>query len=156
MTDPIRLEAEARHQLHILHPTHRPLSDGYELVGLRGEEALAREFGLSVDLVARPEGDGGLDNSLRLWVLRRFPVDVKCARKPGHLIVEEGKAKPNTIYVLARYSDETDSAELIGWEWGQTLMGAPIRDFGYGVRNHSIRAADLRPISELHDRMVAG
>lgn len=149
--DPIKAEAEARHAAHVDHPTHRPLSEDYELVGLRGEEALAKRFGLTVDMVRRPNGDGGIDNVLTLDG-KQYVVDVKCARKAFNLIVEVGKVKPQTVYVLAAYYDETDSAELVGWEWGSIVLKAPTKDFGYGIENHYIPRERLRKIEELEAR----
>lgn len=149
--DQIKAEAEARHLSHINHPTHRPLSEDYELVGLRGEQALAEFFGLTVDMVRRPGGDGGVDNILNLSGAE-YIVDVKCARKPFHLICEVGKVLPKTIYILAGYSDEADAAELLGWQWGVVLKRTSTRDFGYGVINHYIPRERLRNLSELVSR----
>lgn len=152
MDDPIRQEAEKRHQLHVEHPTHRPLSENYELVGLRGEKALADRFGLKVDMMRRPNGDGGIDNILCLNGIN-YPVDVKCARKPFNLIVEQGKIKSgNTIYILAQYFDASDTAVLLKWEWGWNLMASPVRDFGKGVYNHYIHVSKLRDLWELEIR----
>jgi hypothetical protein len=149
--DRLRREAQARHELHVDHPTHRPLSEGYELVGLRGEEALANYFGLEIDLVRRPGGDGGVDNKLCLSGFE-YKVDVKCARKALNLIVEVGKVEPKTIYILASYSDEDDAAVLLGWQWGVVLMNAPKKDFGYGVINHYVPRSKLRGLDDLAER----
>lgn len=149
--DAIQIEAERRHASHKNHPTHRPLSINYELIGLRGEEALAIMFGGAVDLRARPNGDGGRDNIIHTDH-GTFPVDVKAARKPYNLIVETGKLKPRTIYILARYDEAEDRAILLAWEWSAALRAAPVKDFGYGVKNHYIPRAILRPLDELRLR----
>ena len=70
-------------------------------------------------------------------VRQRFVVDVKAANKPLNLIVEVGKVKAETIYILAR-AIGLEGAQLLGWEWGRSLLQAPRRDFGYGVINHYI------------------
>lgn len=164
MDDAIRREAQLRHEAHIGHPTHRPLSEGYELVGLRGEEAFVEMFGGEVDMERKLGGDGGRDNSLPLRFVEPatgslvavvFLVDIKAARKPGNLIAEVGKVKPKTIYVLAKYDDARDKAELLGWEWGDRLAKAPRRDFGYGVINHFIPRGSLRKLTELQHRAVS-
>jgi hypothetical protein len=155
MDDVLRAEAMARHELHQSHPSHRPLSEDYELIGLCGEAALAQMFGLSVDMVRRPGGDGGVDNVLRLRTAtgpQEFKVDVKTARKPNNLIVEVGKLKPATIYVLAGYAPLAGKATLLGWEWGRVLHKAPSKDFGYGVINHYIPRVRLRALAELLER----
>jgi hypothetical protein len=138
-------EAQLRHERHVGHPTHRPLSINYELVGLRGEEAFAKLFGCHVDLTPRPGGDKGKDATITV----SFNVDIKTARKPGNLIVEEGKVKLNTIYILAGYVEQSDTAVLIGWQWGSVLLKSPKRDFGYGVINHYIPREQLRSIESL-------
>jgi hypothetical protein len=157
MTIDLKAEAAARHELHKDHPTHRPLSDDYELVGLRGEEKLSRVFGVPMDMMRRPNGDGGIDNVLRLNVrdgCQDFVVDVKTAKIPRHLLVEVGKVRPRTIYILAGYSG--DAADLLGWQWGRVVLQAPTGDFGYGVVSHFIPAGELRKIEELLSRHRAG
>jgi hypothetical protein len=121
---------------------------------LRGEEAWSREFGGEVDLTPRPGGDGGRDFIVRLSV--EFKVDIKCFRNPVNLIVEVGKARKGTIYVLAGYDDAADRAYLLGWEWGALLLKAPTRDFGRGVVNHYISRYKLRSMHELRKRIADG
>lgn len=152
MGDQIKIEADRRHASHVDHPTHRPLSDGYELIGLRGEEAVAAAFGGSVDLRPRPAGDGGVDMLLTTRA-GTFAVDAKAARKAFNLIVEVGKVRIFTIYILGQYSDLSDRVTLLGWEWGSSLLKAPKRDFGYGVINHYIHRSRLRRLSDLLDQM---
>jgi hypothetical protein len=147
--DDVRREALARHERHKHHSTSRPLSPDYELVGLRGEQAFAEVVGAGVDMTARLGGDGGRDLTIEIRDGRRFAVDVKTARKPGNLIVEQGKVLPGCIYVLARYSDEYDRALLLGREHASVVARAPVRNFGYGILNHYIPAARLRFMSEL-------
>jgi len=141
-------EARARHALHVNHQTHRPLSDGYELLSLVGEEAFARLFGVTRDKMLRANGDGGVDFEITAYG-RQWPVDVKTARKPFNLLVEEGKCKPKTIYVLAKYDDDLETAYILGWEWGARLLRTTPKAFGHGVLNHYIPLAQLRPICEL-------
>jgi hypothetical protein len=157
--DKLEQEAAARHEMHKNHPTHRPLSEGYWHVALVGEDALAKAFGLTVDMVRRPNGDGGVDNYLPLRLspdekVTMVPVDVKTARKPFNLLVEVGKVKPKTIYMLASFDDATKTSELLGWQWGLVLLGAPTSNFGYGVTSHYIPREDLRPLSDIRERMA--
>src|SRR5208282_526728 len=130
----------------------RPLSDGYEEIGLAGELALERFTGVPMDMTRRPGGDGGRDCTITLAT--DFHVDVKAARKPFNLIVEAGKVRPRTIYILASYDDKTGEAELLGWEWGKKVLKAPIRDFGHGVFNHFIPRRELRHLDELKQRLI--
>lgn len=159
--DPIRQHAIERERLHANHASSRPLSSDYELLGMRGEQAFCAMFGGEVDLTLRPGGDGGTDHILTIWgyvgsVKRavRVPVDVKTARKPYNLIVERGKVRPNHIYILAQYIDADDRAVLLGWEWGDVVMAAPCKDFGYGVINHYIPRAKISPMERLKRRAI--
>lgn len=140
----LRRLAEQRAQLHENHASSRPLSDDYEFVGLAGEEEFAWQYGLEVDRTSRPAGDKGID-----FIHSAVgSIDVKTARKAYNLIVEKGKVYSN-IYVLARYNDTTQRAELLGWATRQEVLAAPVKDFGYGVFNHYIPVAALRSMSTL-------
>jgi hypothetical protein len=137
--------AAQRENLHKNHASSRPLSKNYEYLGLKGEAKFAEEFGIPMDNKLRPEGDGGRD----------FPsvlgnIDVKTARKAFNLLVEVGKVVSD-VYVLAKYTDETDEAELLGWEYKDKILKAPTKDFGYGIINHYISKNELIPISHLKD-----
>lgn len=140
--------AARREEIHADHATSRPLSDGYERVGLAGEFAFGEFCGIFPDLAERPGGDSGVDFMLPLI----FTVDVKTARKAYYLLHEQEKGFAD-IYVLAEYDDETGRAVLVGWAWGAQLERAPIKDFGYGVMNHYIPRGELRPMSELSGRL---
>jgi hypothetical protein len=143
----ISQEAQDRHDAHKHHASSRPLSEDYELIGLLGEVEFGKLTGQMVDLERRLEGDKGVDFVVPL----NFTVDVKTARKAFHLIHEEGKGFAD-IYVLAKYNDEAKTTELLGWEWGAVLSRAPVKDFGYGIKNHYIPADKLKPMSELIKR----
>lgn len=133
--------AAEREALHAEHESSRPLSEGYERVGLRGEEEFSRLTGLPLDTEPRPGGDGGRD--FRVPSMRAFTVDVKTARKPYNLIVEQGKVDAD-VYVLARYADADNSVEFLGWAYASEVLRCAVRDFGHGVMNH------YRPAGELH------
>jgi len=158
MTDDIRREADARHLRHVEHPTHRPLSDDYEFVGLCGEDALAAFVGGVVDLTPRSNGDDGKDVTGYFrdgaGATIAVPIDVKTFRKPFNLIVEQGKVRRAAIYVLASFDDQSQIAKLLGWEWGSVLAAQPMKDFGKGVVNHFIPKERLRPMSDLAERLV--
>lgn len=141
--------AQARHDLHAGHASSRPLSQGYENVGLLGEWAFGQLCGLMPDLKERAGGDRGVDFVVPL----RFTVDVKTARRAIHLIHEVGKPFAD-IFVLAEFSDQTGEATLLGWEWGAVLARAPAKDFGYGIVNHYIHRDRLRPMRALAARLV--
>jgi len=148
----LREEAAHRSALHAGHPTRKVLSRDHDLVALAGEAEFARVFGLKIDLKDRPGGDRGRDFVIET-VAGRFIVDVKTARNPERwgLLVRKEKLHPKHIYVLAHYSDLTETARLVGWAWGSRIKefsGAP-RDTGRGVVNYQLRAEQLRTIDEL-------
>ncbi len=147
--------AQQRSGTHVGHKSQRILSQDYNLIGVCGEDAFADEFDLDIDDSIRPSGDKGVDFTINLMCghdlhNEPFTVDVKTAKLPFNLLLEVGKPVVD-IYVLADYN-EGDSI-LLGWSWGKVLSQAPSRDFGYGVINHYIPAEDLRPISELKERI---
>lgn|SRR5258708_11901480 len=117
----------------------RELSEGYEEVGVLGELAFAQIAGLEIDSNTYKGGDNGVDFVVPLT------IDVKTARKPFNLIVEEGKVK-SLIYILYGM---VDKPYPVGWEWGINIKNAPTKDFGYGVINHYIPAQQLKPVNEL-------
>ena len=141
--------AKERHDLHVDHATSRPLSDGYEKVGLAGELAFSQFTGMAPDLSVKPEGDGGVDTTIFL----AFTVDVKTARKAYNLIHEIDKPFAD-IFVLAEYDDDSEKAMLVGWEYGSILRKAPSKDFGYGIENHFIHRSRLRPMNLLRKRLL--
>jgi hypothetical protein len=143
-------------------PSSRPLSSGYERVGVAGEIWLRRFIGApEVGHWTRPEGggDGGTDLVIRCRMPtgnpRNFRVDVKTARKPFNLIVEEGKVQAD-LYILLRYSDEAEACFPVGWEWASVMRRMPTKDFGYGVVNHYRHHTLLRKMDELQSRLIYG
>jgi len=159
--DDIAREAWRREASH--HEGHRNFRPhlrprGANLMGLRGEEAFAREFGLTVDLTPRLKGDGGRDLEIRLRTdiegVSLFKVDCKAAIIPKDLIVEVGCCRPKTIYVLCRYWEEDDICTLLGWQWGHTLLCSTPKDYGYGIINLWCPRNSLRDLQDLHERHV--
>lgn len=125
-------------------PTHRPLGPDHDGVGLAGERAFAERYGYLPDGNAWRQGDGVAD-----FRTLHGTVDVKTYRKPGHLLVETGKERAD-IYVLARYSDATAQATLLGWAVKIEVEAAPVSDVGgMGVQSHAIPADDLHPLAQL-------
>lgn len=143
-------QGNLREALHEDSPTSRPLSEGYENVGMAGEFAFGEFSGLYPDVELKKSGDSGVDFTIPLM----FTVDVKTARRAYNLIHEAGKSFAD-IYVLAEFDDKSGSASLLGWEWGHVLAQAPTKDFGYGVINHYIPREKLRPMSQLEARLAS-
>jgi len=129
--------------------SQRILGDDHNLVGAAGEQAFSEFCGIEPSWTKTATGDKGLDFQCSLAVT----VDVKTARKPYNLIVEEGKVVSD-IYILARYHDDTETGTLLGWRWGIDIRQAPVRDFGYGVMNHYMPRATMFPMDALDKRLI--
>lgn len=140
----LRKLADDRSRPHEGQRSSRPLSDGYQLVGLAGEFAFSYEFGFPVDREPRPAGDGHVDFNTPLGT-----IDAKSARKPYYLLGEVGKPFAR-IFVLAFYDDGSESAGLLGWEYGDVLYAQPVRNFSSEISSHYIPTRSLRKISDLH------
>lgn len=136
---------DLRSRTHARHASRRALGPDYDLVGVAGEMAFARQFELAIDQGVHPAGDRGVD-----FVTPAGTVDVKTYRRPLNLLREAGKQHAD-ILVLARFDDKTGEAELVGWEYDSEMRACPVKDFGFGVKNHYRAAEQLRPIAELHD-----
>ena len=124
--------------------TYRPLGPDHDDVGLAGERAFAERYGYLPDGNVWRHGDSGAD-----FRTLHGTVDVKTYRKPGHLLVESGKARAD-IYVLARYNDRDGQATLLGWAVKIEVEAAPVSDIGgMGVQSHAIPVADLHSLAQL-------
>jgi hypothetical protein len=143
------VHGDIRHTIHANHATSRPLSKGYEQVGIAGEQAFAAFLGTDWDRATRPEGSGGINQRIN-----GYTINVYTARKPLNLLVEQGKATVD-IYVLAGYLDADRTAYLKGWATKAMVLAAPVRDRGgRGVMSHVIPADDLSDMEALRDVLV--
>lgn len=153
----LREIAAHRTALHSGQASQQILAHDHDFIGLVGEDQFAKEFGLEVDFQERIAGDRGRDFIIETFD-GRFKVDVKAARNPrkSGLLVREEHLKFYTIYVLAQFHRETETATLLGWEWGLTLwrIGGPPRDTGYGFINYKLELSWLRPVEELKENCV--
>lgn len=131
-----------RHAIHAGSATSRPLSKGYEQVGLAGEQAFAAFAHVAWDRTLRPGGSGGVN-----FTINGKTVNVYTARIPKHLLVETGKANAD-FHVLAGYAN--GQAHLIGWAHRKDVLAAPVKDWGgKGIQSHAIPANHLIPMDRL-------
>jgi hypothetical protein len=145
----LQREADARVKLHANHASSKPVVEDCEFVSLIGEAEFSKVSGQPLDLVRRPGGDGGVD----FVVPMRTTIDIKTARKPYYLLVEHGHVTAD-IYVLAEYSDDNQSARLLGWEKGSVVRASPLRAFSPKITSHYIARAELRPMADLLRRIM--
>lgn len=141
--------AEARSALHAHHASSRPLSKNYEIIGVAGEVAFARMFGLEVDKTLRPGGDGRIDFRMTVGT-----VDVKTAAKPWFLFCEKGK-KMADIMVLGQFFDIETPVKLLGWEWGEEMVKIKPIESSRKIMNHQKHQSKLRRMEELVEMVKA-
>lgn len=138
--------------------------------GFLGEKAFENEFGVEVDVSLKAGGDGGLDFKMMLmsrWGPRKFIVDVKTNSFSGEDVrirVRANELRPRTIYVGARYIEDTDDIVLDCWEWGSVIRAlnekrswTEVRDRDgqmVPVINYTKRHEECRSLQELHDKVV--
>tara|TARA_Y100000310_G_scaffold49259_1_gene45551 strand:- start:180 stop:617 length:438 start_codon:yes stop_codon:yes gene_type:complete len=135
--------ADIRRSIHDDHASSRPLSAGYEEIGVAGELAFEDWSGCPMDRTVRPAGDT-CD-----FTIAGHTIDVKTARKAYNLIIEEGRVDQD-IYVLAQF-ETPDGIRFLGWHWGVVMAKQPVRTFGHGIRNHFMAAAELRTMADLRE-----
>lgn len=143
--------ADEREAVHNNDPSTRTLTANTHLSGLAGEFEFGKVSGLMPDTSRKPKGDKGIDFRVPLV----FTVDVKTRKyRVGEidLLVEQGKVAAD-IYVMAVLHDD-GVTELIGWEWASVIQRCPTRDLGTGVINHWKPGRELRPMSQLTQRLI--
>jgi hypothetical protein len=117
------------------------------IIGLKGEVAFANLYGLSVDLSARPDGDGGVDFRCS-WLNDTVTVDVKTTTHGDNpwLCVREDSDKRADRYVLAVANDT--EVNLVGFADRQTVIDTPVSDRTGHTTNHIIESDDLRALPD--------
>jgi hypothetical protein len=119
------------------------------VIGVKGEMAFAKIFGLKMDEEVRPDGDKSVDFVLQ-YPARDLSIDVKTARKPIYLFLKKKDAPGAAdILVLAGIVDNT--VRFLGWEKKSVVMEAPTKDFGYGIVNYYKHNTELRPMGALDE-----
>lgn len=149
---------EARNAVFRGKARNRPLTEGYEEIGMLGEWEFGRWSGIFPR--TKPGGDGGYDFQVPVV----FTVDVKSSKRGDVLFVEAGKVKAD-IYVLAHvaYGEEVEvdsrtvwadpRTKLVGWCFASQVKAMPAKDSGRGIINHTLSASELRPMEELRRMM---
>lgn len=144
--------AERRKANHVRYRGDRDtFTDDEQERGLAGEASFAARYGLEWDRSDRLTGDGGID-----FRTPHGTVDVKTCytyalTTEPLLLLKRGKV-PADIMVLAQWVGPRTPTPFLGWETGLRLLEAPVKDTGHTAQNHTIRARDLRLMSEL-DRL---
>ena len=120
-----------------------------DIMGVAGELAFAKLYGLEVDREVRPEGDGHVDFWLKMND-RMVSVDVKVARKPVNLLIKKWEIDDMAdIAVLGHYKDEED-IEFLGWETKGIMRLMPFKVWKpLNIEAYYRHSSQLRPMHQL-------
>lgn len=136
--------SKRRQQSHDRNSTQRFYDDQYaeQTVGVKGEYAFSKITGLEMDRKTYAgKGDDGFDFRLE----NGTTVDVKTAYRPKFLLLKTTDENHCAdILVLSGFVPE--SVSFIGWSTREELLLSPVKDFGYGIRNHFIASSSLNPM----------
>jgi hypothetical protein len=121
-----------------------------DIIGLAGEVAFAKRYGLKPDLTIRPEGDKNIDFKIEIDGTRIATIDVKTAQKAFNLLVKEWEIqKCSDVLVLCEYF-KNESIMFVGWATRKMMQGQPIKIFSsLNIPNHYLHRSKLKPMSEL-------
>lgn len=148
-----------REAAHTGDPTARRLSERWQEIGVYGEMAAEWLLCLPINEAIRRNGDGGIDFIFYDTIDgQQYSIDVKSAQNPPMwLPLEERKAisgKHADILIMVHVALRERTALLIGWEWAARLKDCPVRILrNHDISNHVLSCKDLRPMSELLDRI---
>ena len=145
--------AKERPDLHKGQSSHRPLrskkteanapEEDYELTGFMPEVQFAKDFGVKVDKSLRVDGDKGMD-----FRFSAGTVDVKGAKIPNSLLVEEGHVRAD-IFVLYGVEVNTQKVWFVGWAYKEEVLKKEPKQWPQKVINHIVPKKELRSKREL-------
>jgi len=119
-----------------------------EVVGIKGEAAVAKYLGVKIDRSIQDEGDGGRDLTWRgrtIQVKSSFPADTL------HLLVNDSDSLKCDHLVFVVTDEITPAARIYGWiRTVDFLQSATIKNMGYGDRL-ALPVERLHPISTLSE-----
>ena len=120
-----------------------------DTIGVTGEIAFARKYGLEIDDSIRPEGDGHVDFEVNVNQ-NKVTIDVKTARKAYNLLIKEWEIENCAdVLVLAEYKPN-GKIKFIGWETKDIMKIMPKKIFSsLGIVNYHRSKDELRPMSQL-------
>jgi hypothetical protein len=120
-----------------------------DTIGVAGEIAFAKEYGLKIDDSIRPDGDGHVDFKLNIND-QEITIDVKTANKAYNLLIKEWEIDVcANILVLAQYESNTN-IRFLGWETKDIMKLMPKKIFSsLKIVNYYRHKSELRPMSQL-------
>lgn len=140
-----------RQEGHIKHnnSTRRFFENPYEedIIGVIGELAIEKKFGLKMDREVRPKGDGHYDFTITVNGIL-ITIDIKTARKPYNLLIKNHEIDVAAdVNILAGLKGNI--VTFLGWETKTVMKDRPKKDFGYGIINYYKHSTKLRPMEKI-------
>ena len=122
-----------------------------DIIGVAGELAFAKEYGLQIDDSIRPEGDGHVDFEITINGVEAT-IDVKTAQKAYNLLIKEWEIEECAdIFVLAEYESD-ENIKFLGWETKDVMKMMPKKIFSsLGIKNYYRHWTQLRPMNQLDE-----
>lgn len=129
-----------------------------DTVGVAGEIAFAKRYGLQIDDRILPEGDGHVDFCIN-FNGREITFDIKTAVLAFNLLVKEWEIDDCAdVLVLARYSPQTTQdenegdIEFIGWASRKKMASQPKDVFSsLGICNYYLHFTELKSMDRLDE-----
>ncbi len=123
-----------------------------DTIGVAGESAFAKRYGLEIDKRILPEGDDHIDFIIKINNFNTT-IDVKTAQKAYNLLIKEWEInKCADILVLAEYND--GAIKFLGWETKEIMRLMPTKVFSsLNIKNFYRHRSQLRPMNQL-DRIL--
>ena len=129
-----------------------------DTIGVAGEIAFAKRYGLSIDERILPEGDGHIDFCID-FNGEKITFDIKTAIKAYNLLIKEWEIdKCADVLVLAQYSPETTEDEnegdvvFLGWASRKTMASQPKDVFSsLGIWNYYLHFSKLNSMERIDD-----
>jgi hypothetical protein len=122
-----------------------------DTIGVAGELAFAKKYGLEIDDSIRPEGDGHVDFKVNING-NEVTVDVKTAQKAYNLLVKEWEIKDCADILVLAERGPNDEIKFLGWETKDIMKVMPKKIFSsLGIVNYYRHRDKLRPMFQLDD-----
>ncbi len=149
--DNLEKEANERYNHHVVKQKgyYRPLVANHELIGIRGEDAFAKKYGVERNNALLERGDGGVD-----FVINNIKIDVKTASRDYGLLVETKKQKDDLVYILA-VIDTKNEICFLGWIYGNNVKSFPIQTSRHGVINYVVPSSCLKSMNSF-EKLIKG
>jgi hypothetical protein len=117
-----------------------------EIVGIKGEAAVAKHLGVKIDRSIHDEGDGGRDLT---WQGRTIQVKSSFPADTLHLLVNDSDSLQCDYLVFVVTDETAPAARIYGWiKTVDFLQSATIKNMGHGDRM-ALPVDKLHPITTL-------